>query len=242
MEIAYIFHGHSRTWKDCYQSFFDNVYSVAPGDIYIHTWDRVNGMYGSFWNKTFGKLNPDQEAISSKTLDLDGIIKTYKPAQIIVESDMGLETPFMECPQLKTLRSALPPHIAAYNMFRSQYISYYMARSRKQYDKYFACRMDLAFTNKLDADYLHEENVLMAPPTFTDYDDPRTEMIFDIYALAPEREMELKANFYNNIWEYWYSTDNLHAYYVEHAITRYYRDNGLRAKPINLNFEVKRLF
>ena len=242
MKVAYIFHGHSRTWKECHQSFFDNVFSVAPGDIYIHTWDRVNSKYGSFWNQTFGQLDEEREAISSKTLDLDGIIKTYKPKQIMVETDLGLETPFRDYPQLKNLVSATPAHFAAYNMFKSQYLSFNMAKSREKYDKYFACRMDLEFTSKLDIVELNEEDVMMAPPTFTDFDDPKVDMLFDIYAIAPEHIMEMKANFYHNIWKYWYSTDNLFSYFVEHAITKYYRDNGLRAKPSSLNFEIRRLF
>ena len=50
MNIAYIFHGHSRTWNHCYNQFFENVFSVCPGDIFIHTWDRVNSTAGSHWN------------------------------------------------------------------------------------------------------------------------------------------------------------------------------------------------
>ena len=184
MKIAYMFHGHSRTWQECHQSFFDNVYSVFPGDIFIHTWDRVNSKYGSFWNKNLGYLNDEHEEISSRTLDLDGIRKTYNPKCMIVETDRGMETAFDECPGLISGINATPAHIGAYNMVKSQYNAFKLAEYYGPYDRYFSLRLDLLFTTKMDAVDLEEDNFMMVPPTFTDYDDPRTEMIFDIFAFA----------------------------------------------------------
>jgi hypothetical protein len=242
MNIAYIFHGHSRTWKDCYQSFFDNVYSVAPGDIYIHTWDRVNSMYGSFWNKWFSRLEGEAEEMSAKTLDLDSIRKIYKPKRIIVETDIGIELVHRELPQITSINSTVS-HLGAYNMVKSQWIAFNMAKSTHRYDRYFSCRPDLMFPNKLDFAELQQEEFMMVPPTFADYNDPRTEMIFDIFAFGTEQIMELRANFYKNIWNYWYSTNNVTGgYFLEHAATKYFRDNGIQARPSSLNFEIKRLF
>jgi hypothetical protein len=42
MKIAYIFSGHSRTWEQCHTNFFNNIYNILPGDIFIHR----GGMYG----------------------------------------------------------------------------------------------------------------------------------------------------------------------------------------------------
>lgn len=241
MKIAYLFHGHSRTWKDCYQSFFDNVYSVAPGDVYIHTWDRVNSKYGSFWNGNFGPLVGEQEDISSKTLDLDNIKRIYNPKHMIVETDRGIELPLQEYPQLANINVTLS-HIGAYNMVRAQNYVFRLAESCGNYDRYFSCRFDLFFNNKLDKNELFYEEYMMVPPTFTDYNDPRTEMIFDIFAFGTKHTMSVRADFYNHIWEYWYSKNNLDSYFLEHAATKYFRDNGLKAKPSNLTFDVKRLF
>lgn len=241
MKIAYMFHGHSRTWNECFDSFFDNVYSVAPGDIFIHTWDRVNSKYGSFWNKNLGILNGEHEEKSSKTLDLDGIRKSYNPKHIVVETDRGIEMAYEDCPNLST-KLLSPSHLGAYNMVKSQYNAYKMTEACGEYDRYFSLRLDLMFPNKLNPEDLDEENFMMVPPTFTDYDDPRTEMIFDIFAFGTKHIMKTRAEFYHHIWDYWYSKDNLQSYFLEHAATKYFRDNGLKAKPSSLNFEVKRLF
>lgn len=241
MKIAYVFHGHTRTWKDCYQSFFDNVFSVAPGDIYIHTWDRVNSKYGSFWNQNLGVLNEEHEKISSQTLDLDGIKKTYNPKHMIVETDRGVEIPYHEIPALKTIQ-ATPAHLGAYNMIKSQYISFKLAEAYGTYDRYFSCRFDLLFKTKLDPEELNEDQYLMVPPTFTDYDSPETQMVYDIFAFGSKKIMETRANFYDHIWSYWYSKNNIFGYFLEHAATQYYRDNNIKAKPSVLTCETKRLF
>ena len=242
MKIAYVFHGHTRTWKDCYQSFFDNVYAVAPGDIYIHTWDRVNSMYGSFWNKVFDRLGGEYEEISAQTPDLDFIKKIYKPKYMLVERDLGIELAYTELPQLRNIKATVS-HIGAYNMVRGQWQVFQMAKQTSNYDRYFSCRFDLSFPNQLDITELHQEEFMMVPPTFTDYNDPRTEMIFDIFAFGTEKIMELRANFYHKIWDYWYSRgDVTGGYYLEHAATKYFRDSGIQARPSSLYFDIKRLF
>jgi hypothetical protein len=38
MKIAYIFHGHARTWETCYQSFFDNIFNFDYCDL---QWDLI---------------------------------------------------------------------------------------------------------------------------------------------------------------------------------------------------------
>lgn len=236
-----MFHGHTRTWKDCYQSFFDNVFSIAPGDIYMHTWDRVNSKYGSFWTGKFDRLVDEQEQLSSQTLDLDSIKTVYNPKHIIIETDSGLELPLQELPQIKTI-NANSAHIAAYNMVKSQYLAFTLAEKYGEYDIYFSCRPDLFFPNKLDITELSETDYMMVPPTFENYDDPRTEMIFDIFAFGPKNIMSIRAGFYHHIWDYWYSKNNLLGYFLEHAATKYFRDNNIKAKPSSLTFEVKRLF
>lgn len=242
MKIAYLFHGHSRTWKDCYQSFFDNVYSIAPGDIYIHTWDRVNSKYGSHWNNNYNILPEEQEKISSKTLDLAKIKKTYKPKHMFVETDRGVEFPLHQCPQLANTNATLA-HMGVYNMVRAQNYVFKLAESCGDYDRYFSCRFDLFFKNKLDIKELYYEEYMMVPnDPLNGRAYPSTEMIYDIYAFGTKHAIGTRADLYNHIWEYWYSKDDLNSYFIEHAATKYYNDNGLKVKPSSLTFDIKRLF
>lgn len=239
MNIAYLFHGHSRTWNHCYQSFFDNVYSVAPGDIYIHTWDRMNSKFGSYWNHNWSFLDEEKEKISAQTIDLDGIKKAYNPKHIVVETDGGLEIPFREYPQLRDSinnpSSISPAHVGVYNMFKSQYNVFKLAESLGNYDKYFSCRLDLMFLNKLNKEEL-EEGSLMFPPSLGE----RT--VFDIFSFGPANIMKVKADFYHHIWDRWYSKGNLFSYGIEDAVTGYYIDNGIKMKPSALSYNIKRLF
>lgn len=243
MKIAYLFHGHSRTWKDCYQSFFDNVYSVAPGDIFIHTWDRVNSKFGSFWNNNLGLNTEEAERISSKTLDLEGIIKAYNPKHIVVESDKGLETAMIECPKIFTTQAS-HSHIGAYNMVKGQHSVFKISEQYGEYDRYFSCRMDILFENKLDPKELEYENCMIVPPTFEDgmYDSPEVTAIWDIFALGTKKDIETRSKFYFHIWDYWFSKNNLDVYFIEHAATKYYKDNNIIAKPSKMNVQLKRLF
>lgn len=243
MKIAYLLHGHSRTWKDCYESFFENVYSVAPGDIYIHTWDRANSKYGSFWNRNLGVHSKEAEELSSQPVDLEGIKKAYNPKHMIVEMDRGLEVPLYECPQLLNL-NATPSHIAGYNLFKAQYDVFKMAEYYGEYDRYFDFRFDLFFKSKFDKEELKYEDYMMVPPTFPDgmYHDPKVTMIWDIYALGTKKTIGTRAGFYQNMWKYWYSKNDLFNYFLEHGATQYYKDNGIEAKPSSLDLEVKRLF
>lgn len=239
MKIAYLFHGHSRTWKECYESFFDNVFSVAPGDIYIHTWDRINSKMGSWWNGNFGPLHEHHEIISSEKIDLDGIIHAYNPKGIMVEQDKGIDLPLREYPQLAQVESS-PAHLAVYNMFKSQNSVFNMAKKIDTYDRYFSCRPDLFFKNRLDVDELYEnEEYIIVPPTLG---DPSVgSNIFDIFAIGSYRNMEIRANTYRHLWDYWYSKNVFHVV-LEPAVTNYYRDNGIKFKSSNLLYEIKRLF
>lgn len=242
MKIAYLFHGHSRTWNHCYQSFFDNVYSLAPGDIYIHTWNRANSRFGSHWNN-WTPLNEEHERLSSQQIDLLGIKNTYNPKDIIVEEDPGLVSALKKYPNLVHINST-PAHVGVYNMFESQKKVFELSEKYGEYDRYFSTRLDIEFKNKLNIVDLDYDNLLMVPPTFEDgtFDHPDMTMVFDIYAFASRNIMKTRSQFCDHIWDYWYSKNNLSGYWVEHAVTQYYRDNGIKAKPTNLNFDIKRLF
>jgi hypothetical protein len=235
MKIAYLFHGHSRTWKECYQSFFDNVYSVAPGDIFIHTWDRINSKYGSFWNENFDLLQGEMENISSKILDLDEIKKIYNPKNLIVELDRGSDCILQKYPTLSNSTFNLP-HLAVYNMFLSQYKVFNLTEEFGDYDIYFSCRFDLIFKNKLNIEELNYKEYIT-----TKYWQ-NTSLAFDVFSFGSKNVMDIKSKFYNKIWDYWYSKNIPDSYWIEHAVTEYYIDNQVQLKSSSLDFEIKRLF
>ena len=86
MKVAYIFRGHSRTWDKCYNNFFDNIFSVAPGDVFIHTWDTTNSIFASHWNG-YRPLNDEQLKVCNTLPDFNKIYHTYKPKTFIIEPD-----------------------------------------------------------------------------------------------------------------------------------------------------------
>lgn len=237
MKIAYLFHGHSRTWRDCYESFFDNVFSEAPGDIYIHTWDRINSKYGSWWNGTFGELDINKEKISSQTVDIDLIKKKYNPKYMTVETDLGNDYVVKHIPEISKT-SASPAHIGVYNMCRAQRKVFEMADYCDSYDIYFSLRLDMFFLNKFDNSELNDFEHMMYP-----YSRFNTStQIVDVYAFGTKTNMEIRSKFVNYIWEYWYSKNSFNTFSIEHAATKYYKDNNIKLKQSQLNVEMKRLF
>lgn len=239
MTIAYLFHGHSRTWKDCYQSFFDNVFSVIPGDVYMHTWDRVNSKYGSFWNgihnNSLSLSNVEYEEISSKTLDLDSIKKIYNPKHIIVETDNGIDLPLKMCPNIDISKASLA-HISVYNMVKAQHDVFNLSKMYGEYDVYFSLRPDMIFKSKFDKNEIISNQYMMVPKTIS------KNFYQDSYAFGPKKFIEIRANFLHSIYEYWYSKNNLYSYYIEHAATQYYNDNNIQVGFSNLKSEFVRLF
>jgi hypothetical protein len=238
MKIAYLFHGHMRSWDKCYQSFFDNVFSVATGDIYIHTWDRINSKYGSFWNENPNdELANEYEKISSTQINLDTIEKAYNPKHIIVERDTGIDLPLAKLPKNITNNSNISlAHIAVYNMVKAQSDVFNLSTMYGEYDVYFSLRPDLFFKSKFDTEYFLPTNNMKVPNTLNEH------FVLDVYAFGDKNSMSIRANFVNNIYEYWYSKPNLYRYCIEHAATKYYNDNRIPIKKINLEWEFVRIF
>lgn len=233
MKIAYIFHGHSRTWEQCYQNFFDNVYSVAPGDIFIHTWDRINAKSGSHWNGWEDQTQGVLEEKSSKTIDFEGIKKSYNPKHIIVETDRG--TDYLKSRYNKHIPNS---HLGVKNMLESSLKAFEMARQYEKYDKYFSTRLDINYLSKLDINELNSSNLLIPKTAY----DGKYPYIFDIWTAGSEEQLETKTNFYNAIDDYWYNyTDNFHAYIYECALKQYYNDNKIQTQTSEIKYCAPRI-
>ncbi|WP_086306966.1 hypothetical protein [Campylobacter devanensis] len=83
--LAIQFFGHTRTYKNTYESFFK--YIVEPNqqdgweiDIFIHTWDMSSSSDGSWHNgRDLFDINPLNQN------DIDDIKRVYKPKKLLVE-------------------------------------------------------------------------------------------------------------------------------------------------------------
>lgn len=143
MRIAYLIHGHVRTWKEYYKNFFDNIYSVMPGDIYIHTWDRVNSKVGSWWNGTHNRLSGELERLSAEPVDKNELIQIYNPKEIIVETDTG--TDYL----INNYDHVYESSLAVKNLLRGHYDLFNLTKKFGTYDKYFVTRFDINFLSKI---------------------------------------------------------------------------------------------
>lgn len=235
MKIAYLFHGHSRTWAQCVDSFFTNVHSIMPGDIFIHTWDRINSKYGSCWNNSYSELTGYYEEISSKCIDIQAIKSAFNPKHIVIETDPGVELALKQIPELLSITST-PAHIGGYNMFYSQKRVFELSELYGNYDVYFSCRLDLFFKNKLDPSELYE-NKYLTVARFLDNITP-----IDFYSFGNKDIMKVKSNFVSNIWEYWYMKNDIWNWWPEHAVGQYYNDNNIQCKSSKLDIEILRIF
>jgi hypothetical protein len=213
MKIAYIFHGHARTWKQCYENFFNNVYAVAPGDIFIHTWDRTNPIVGSYWNG-WGYLTGEALKAALATPDISGIFEAYKPKVLMVEQD--------KLPDLSRYKN---PNEIPYNapgcfgvklMLESSRKAFETMKSYGVYDRVFSTRLDLNYESKLNINEVQSDRLVGAS----------TDGNFDIWMMGTTEQMDIKTQYVNHIDTYWYDRDMINMHY-EGALLKYLQDNNL---------------
>lgn len=232
MKVAYIFHGHSRTWKECSQSFFDNVFSVAPGDIFIHTWDKVNALTGSYWNG-WKDLEGEAHRISSQLTDLNGIYETYKPKILISE-----EHPVVDVSQFNDPRINFKATYAVRHMLFSRRKVFEAAKQYGNYDVYFNTRLDIKYFSKLDINELNSGKLLVPTDQYGRY---------DIFMFGPEKYIDIHSRFAYDLEDFWYKS-NLYQtnIFYENVLQNYISQKGLRFGleifHSNLKFDMVRLF
>jgi hypothetical protein len=225
MKIAYIFHGHSRTWKDCYQNFFDNVYSVAPGDIFIHTWSTVNSLIGSHWNG-WKDLEGDRLEISKQIPDLTGIVQSYNPKMLIVEDHPVVDVSWCSFANDETKAQ----YGIRYMLYSSRSI-FEIARNSNNYDFYFSTRLDVNYKSKIKLEEF-DHNARFS-----------TGENFDVFSFGPEHQMNIKTNFYHRIDDYWYNNPSFQNTGYEPILKKYLNDNNVNSKiRSDIQFELSRLF
>jgi hypothetical protein len=223
MKIAYIFRGHARTWDKCYENFFKNVFSIAPGDIFIHTWGSNNSLFGSHWNGCM-PLNEEQLKISSAAPDFNKIYDIYKPKAFIVEPDKSKD--------IKAESDIMASHMGLQYMLNSSKKLYNEIINHYDYDYVFETRLDINYTSKLDLTEFDSKN-LMCPVI--------NNLLFDFWMFGSVDNMKIKIDFFENIKSYWYDKGCTTLYY-EHALQNYLRDKGISWLNSSLMFDVPRLF
>lgn len=101
-KLAICFFGHLRTYKQTYQSFFENI--IKPNekewdiDIFIHTWDEFEKS-GFTWHNHFKEL--DRKKVEQK--DITEVESIYKPKKFLVETLMQDRGEWISYPKVQEL-------------------------------------------------------------------------------------------------------------------------------------------
>ena len=240
-KIAYIFHGHSRTWDKCHKNFFNNVYSILPGDIFIHTWDRVNAANGSWWGPHgfSNQLHNDQYAISSQLADIKGISETYKPAMLVVEQDRSYK-PLDYSPIANTnhiMTQGTPAFLGTKCMLYQSRLAFCLAQSHSDYDYFFSTRLDIDYPEKLSE---QEVAGLLCSDKLSIVSGDN---VPDVWMFGPAHLMDIKTQYVDHIDNYWFQRHpDLHAYGYEMALRDYIEDANVPLRVTNFPYKIQRLF
>jgi hypothetical protein len=234
MKVAYIFHGHARTWQQTYSSFFLNVFQQAPGDIFIHTWgDKINPAIGSHWNG-WGDLNEEQLAISNTPVDLSSIFQIYKPKIMIAETDPGIDNYWHLVPESVKDDIGTKAKLGVKNMLNGSRKIFEAAINYGTYDYIFQSRMDILYTTPLDITEFTTVGVRKCQG-----------LANDIWMFGSVDHFNIKTNYYKHINDYWLKNEGsqsiVHTSYEDH-LRRYLTDNGVPMLDSNLQFQTIRLF
>lgn len=140
MRIAYCFAGYLRTY-DKNLTLFANMLNYYPGDVFVHTWDKLNYGHDDTWHRDTTKSN-----VRLGGGDVDWIYRHYKPIDLIIENDENF-------PYKNSYYSPMP--MSKYSIYKSVELKRkYEMRMGFIYDWVFVMRFDLVLFNtfKLPAD------------------------------------------------------------------------------------------
>lgn len=227
MNIAYLFSGHARTWEYCSPSFFSNIYNFAPGDIFIHTWDRINSYLPSHWNAHV--WSGDTETISSIKTNYDKIIKTYNPIGFMIQQDPGVQKWIDKYPNINK------DSLAIKNLLYSQNMVYQMAKTHKKYDRFFCTRMDINYTSTINITELFCSEYVISNSR-----KHASNMIFDFWSIGSQEQIDIKCQYYHAIDKYWFPY-NMNSIFYEHALYNYLQDNSIPILKSSVTYNVPRI-
>lgn len=233
MKIAYIFCGHSRTWKSTHESFFENIFSIAPGDIFIHTWDKVNASTGSYWNGWID-LTGDKLNLSNQLTDFTGIYQTYKPKILIAE-----EHPTVDITQFNDPRIDFKATYAVKYYLNARRKIFEIAKNYNNYDYFFVSRLDIKYSSKFDI------NELLTNKLITPNDGGADR--HDLFIMGSENYINIHTKFAYDLEDYWYKSGLYkQTIFYEHVLKKYLHEHGINFNinviRSNLKFDIIRLF
>lgn len=231
-KIAYIFHGHARTWESCYSSFFENIFSENPGDIFIHTWNKLNTQIGQHWAK-YQNLTDEQIALSNSLVDIEKIKEVYKPVQIFVEPDPGITLSESDDNQKKAAHGVK-------NMLYGSRKAFEYAKNHNKYDIFFSLRLDILWESKLVDIDSFDTNTLWCPILQWAGGQRRA---WDVFMFGTQEQIDIKTQYLYNIDKYWFNDNtNPENTLYEDALTNYLTDNKINYNDPNITWRLNRLF
>ncbi len=220
LKIAYCFGGHVRTFEQCFPTFQKHIFSKAPGDIFIHTWNELTSMTPSWWNKEPRKKQP---------LPREKVLELYKPKSYIIEESRAILP--IPCPDPWVSKYG---H-AAKHSYESALKTFNLAKSHGPYDMYFLIRFDLSWQSDLDMKEMQDTKYLyMNKFTYLNKQGAYS----DIFSFGNKENTEKRLNWY------WYIDQN---YYLkansishEYEMSNYYKKEKLPIKISQLKYGLQR--
>ena len=161
LRIAYCFSGHLRTFERTVASFQQNLLAIAPGDVFMHTWDTLGGIGRTHWGG-----DPDDHVtqyLSQETCSL--VASLYNPVSFEIESHSlatRMVSPRYDASNPSSLSEFI--YLMWYGMLRADQL-------RREYEKLYAFRYDrvvrlrpdLVFDTQLNIEQLLDPDVLYFP-------------------------------------------------------------------------------
>jgi hypothetical protein len=242
MKIAYIFVGHFRTWEKCYQNFFNNIYNVVPGDIFIDTWNKTNCSTTSWWNNWDGELDEQSKNISQQTPDFKQIVEIYKPNIITINNDpswlpedkfWAYNSKYKNSDAYKHSRSK--SKLAIKYVLQSLHNMFNIAIKTNNYDRIFCLRPDIDFTSTINLEELKLPGFVTSSSRYN-----TAKYTQDIFYHSSPEIIKIKTEFVNHVDTYWYDKDYTTIDF-EAALNEYLSDNKVPIINSSLLFNIPRI-
>lgn len=229
--IAFCISGQPRTWKKCYQSWFNCLNHFGTNvDVFAHLWD-------------FNTLpNSVPNAPDLKAWDIPEFIDILKPKKILIESKKDVSNINNRHPDVKT--TIFPP---AFNQFYSVRKAAYLKRQYEiennfEYDIVFRLRTDLFLEKPVSIeDTTVDMNTMYTCVNHFDqeFQDFR---VGDIFYYSNSYAYDQASRFYDFL-SYTDASDvirNTTMYPPEMAFYFYMKSIGLQNKSIFIDWKVVR--
>jgi hypothetical protein len=198
---------------------------LAPGDIFIHTWDTASQTDSSYWNNYLGI----ERSLAERRADIDGIIKAYSPKQILVEPSRSN----LKIPGFTGERSH---DFGCKVMYESRRKAFEMADSSGQYDRIFSTRLDIEYLAPLPPGELLSKNVVTARHGGLIRAGSHT----DLWYHSTHKDMDALTMYYFYIDHFWFTNPNKKPFH-ELNWTDYTTSKKLVIEPSAIKFRIPRV-